>query len=608
MQRRAFLQASGALCVSAACAPSPAWAEARSRTDAAFDRALARAQRGLLRHEPEQSTILGFRAQDNGPRVLHRWGRYGVDGRTMRRERLQAVVNSLQPFSAQDLDPRRARIQRVLMERAQGWLDLERAAGQGHLSPWGVIWGHEFYPINQISGLHIGGPSLLINYHPVETRADADAYIDRLDSLGPALDAIVEEMQVDASVLAPPRRILEGARSIAQSVVDAVPSEHPVVASFRIRVAAAGLSERYAALAERTFAARVQPAYRRLVDAISALIPSAPEPLGLAHRPNGAESYQLALRMQADTHLSPEDIHRIGLDEVRRLTEALNRACDALDLPSGAIPDRLAALTQRPGQLYPDTDDGRAALLADLAGFVETANRAIPAVFDRMPERAPVIRRIPSFLEPYASGGGGQPPSLDGGKAGVFVINLRDMATVARWSLPALTFHEATPGHIYEGEIAMSGNHPSLQLLLARSNGFAEGWAMYSEALAGELGLYDAIEGAEVGRLRSEQFRAARLVVDTGLHHFGWSFEQAVDYMVESGAARTAEAQREVLRYAAWPGQAVGYKLGMLAIMDAREAARVRQAPNFSMKDFHSRILDTGGIPIPELLRAIDAT
>lgn len=605
MRRRTFLEGAGGLTVGAALSPISALASARADAAVAFDRALSRAQVGLLRHEPEQATILGFRAEDTGPRVLHRWGHYGVDGRTARRERLQAVVNLLQPFSETDLDPGRARIRRVLIERAQGWLDLERAAGQGHLSPWGVIWGYELYPVNQISGLHIGAPSLLINYQPVESRADADAYLDRLEGLGPALDDVIEEVTADARVLAPPRSILEGARSIAQSVVEAKPGDHPVIAAFRARLAASELPERYAAAAERAFATVVQPAYRRLLETLDALIPSAPEALSLAHRPNGEETYRLALRMQADTNLSPEEIHRIGLDEVRRLTEALNRACDALGLPAGAIPDRLSALTQRPGQLYPDTDEGRALLLSDLATLVDTANRAIPAAFDRQPARAPVIRRIPPFLEPFASGGGGQPPSLDGRKAGVYVINLRDMATVARWSLPALTFHEATPGHIYEGEIAMSGGHPSLQLFLARSNAFAEGWAMYSEVLAGELGLYDTVEGAEVGRLRSEQFRAARLVVDTGLHHFGWGYEQAVDYMVASGAARIPEAQREVLRYAAWPGQAVGYKLGMMALMEARDAIRARDGSAFALRDFHARILDTGGIPLPELLLAI---
>ncbi len=604
MQRRTFLTgAVGMAAVSASCATQ---ASPESAV-AAFDQALRRVQIDLLSHEPEQATILGFSPSDAGANVLSRWGAYGLAGRQARRGRLEAVVTALRPFDVTQLDPTRARVRRVLLERSEGWLALERAAGQGHLSPWGVIWGFELYPINQISGLHIGAPNLLINYHAVETAADAEAYVARLKTLGAALDAVVEEMRADAAIAPPPFAIVQGAQAIVAAFLAGAAADHPVIASFRARLTASGLPLVYAERAERAMLQRVQPAYARLAAALQDLAPRAPEALGLSARRNGAETYQLALRMQADTSLTPDEIHSIGLEETDRLAREMAAACDRLGLPKGALQDRLDALSALPGQLYPNSDAGRAELLRDLAGLVIDADQRILRVFERAPARAPVITRVPPFLEAFASGGGGQPPSLDGRKPGVYVINLKDMDNVARWSLPALTFHEATPGHIYEGEIAMSGGHPALQLFLARSNGFAEGWAMYAEKLAGELGLYEGRQGAEIGRLRSEMFRAARLVVDTGIHHRGWTLERAVAFMVESGASREAEARREVVRYAAWPGQAVGYKLGMLAIERARRDAEARDGARFSLKRFHAALLATGGVPIPELVAAVGA-
>lgn len=608
MRRRTFISGAAGLAAGAASASDGTGARAAPSStalNAAFDSALSRVQVDVLSHEPEQATILGFSPTDAGPDSLSRWGAYGLEGRDARTARLKAVSTALAPFDPARLDPIRARARRVLMERSEGWLALQSAAGQGGLSPWGVIWGFELYPINQISGLHIGAPNLLINYHPVHTDADAMAYVARLETLAAALDGVIDEMRADAAREPPPAVVVSGARAIVAAFMADDPPRHPVVASFRARLSAAALSPRHGDRAERALRATVLPAFGRLDGALEAIAPHAPETLGLAGRRNGPEIYRLALRMQADTDLHPEEIHRFGLEETSRLAAALAQACDRLGLPAGPLPDRLDALSALPGQLFPNSDQGRDQLLAELAALVAEADQSILNVFDQGPRRPPVISRVPPFLEAFASGGGGQPPSLDGRKPGIYVINLKDMANVPRWSIPALTFHEATPGHIYEGEIAMAGRHPALQLFLARSNAFAEGWAMYAEKLAAELGLYDSRPGGDIGRLRSEMFRAARLVVDTGIHHYGWTQSRAVAFMVDSGASREAEARREVVRYAAWPAQAIGYKLGMRAMEGARAALRARQGDRFSLKGFHSAVLGSGGLPLPELVASL---
>ena len=564
-------------------------------------------QRGLLAHEPEQATILGFAPEDAGPNADARLGRYGPAGRAERTARLRQVVEAMSPFRMTQLSSDRALTRDVVLERAAGWLDLETACGQGHLSPWGVIWGFELYPVSQISGLHIGAPSLLLNHQPVSNGAEADAYLSRLAALGPALDDVISEVVADAAVRPPPRRIVDGAIEVIDGFLATPPASHPLAAAFRLNLNAAGLDANgvRAAMAERLLERDVGPAYRRLKAALVTIRPQSGEALGLATRPDGRDLYSRFLWMQADTRLSAAEIHARGRAEVARLKSLMEGALAAQGLSRGGIQARLKALSQQPGQLYADSDVGRAALLADLADMVAAAEARMPRVFDRASTRPPEIRRILPFLEPYASGGGGQPPSLDGRRSGVYVINLKEMADVARWSLPSVTYHEATPGHIYEGEIAMSAGHPALRLFLARSNGFAEGWAMYAEKLAQELGLYDAYPGSEIGRLQSELFRAARLVVDTGLHDLGWSFEQAIAYMVSTGAASVATARREAVRYAAWPGQAVGYKLGMMEIEAARRRAEAR--PGFDLRRFHRRLLATGGLPVHRLTSHLDA-
>ncbi|MBU6408027.1 MAG: DUF885 family protein, partial [Alphaproteobacteria bacterium] len=595
-------------CSAAPLLTQPDEAAAAASSNARFDQVLSQVQYGLLRHEPEQATILGFSERDSGPDALGRWGRYGLAGRSARRERLQQVAHRLGETTVDGLDEERAMTRAVVLERAQGWLDLEEACGQGHLSPWGVIWGFELYPVNQISGLHIGAPSLLINYHPLEARSDVRAYVRRLESLGAALDDVREEVLADAAMRPPPRLAVAGAIDVIDGFLASGGDAHPLIASLRARAQSGLMEYRPSDLdaAARALDRSVFPAYRRLRDTLAELQPNAPEALGLAARAGGQDLYQRFLSMQADTSLSAAEIHRIGLEESARLAAELDAALAQEGLRDGGVQERLAQLSEAPGQVYEDSDAGREALLSDLRDMVREANESMRSAFADGPARLPEIRRVPQFLEAYASGGGGQPPSMNGRTPGVYVINLKDMSDVARWSLPALTYHEASPGHIYEGEIALSRRLPALRQFLARSNAFAEGWAMYAEKLAGELGLYADRRGGEIGRLQSELFRAERLVVDTGLHHYGWSFEEAVARMVASGAASESVARREVVRYAVWPGQAVGYKLGMINIEAARARMRERHGADFDLRRFHSHLLHSGGLPIERLVEVLD--
>jgi len=575
---------------------------------AQFDEELATVQHALLSHEPEQATLLGFSDKDAGDGYLSRWGAYGEAGRRERRGRLEAVAGVLRGFDPERLDPTRRMTRDVLLDRASGWLDLEEACGVGGLSPWGVIWGYELYPVNQISGFHIGAPSLLINQQPLASPEDAETYLARLAGMADALDAVGLEARVDAQRFPVPSRIVAGAIAVVEDFVAPAGRAHPLAASFAARLEAGSIAggDRFADRAERILLEEVYPAYHRLRTVLLEIQKTGQEALGLASRARGDELYQAFLHMQADTALTAAEIHAIGRQETERLASQLDSALRAVGLATGPIQARLADLSTRPGQLYANSAEGREALLADLRKMVAQVNERMLIAFDGTPQRPAEIRPVPSFLDKYASGGGGQPPAMNGRTPGVFTINLREMENTPLWGLPALAFHEATPGHIYEGEVAMARELPALRVFLARSNAFAEGWAMYSEQLASELGLYAPYVGGEIGRLKSELFRANRLVVDTGLHALGWSFEEGVRFMFASCGATEDEARREVVRYAAWPGQAVGYKLGMIEILKARDRARAALGERFSLKGFHRTLLETGGVPLPFLTRSAD--
>jgi uncharacterized protein (DUF885 family) len=353
--------------------------------------------------------------------------------------------------------------------------------------------------------------------------------------------------------------------------------------------------------AEEIVRTDIAPAEHRAAALLRSLRPEAREEPGVSNLPRGADYYRAALRVATTTDLTPDQIHRIGLDRVRTLQAQLDIALRRVGLTEGAVGARLSALTADPRHSYPDSEEGRAQLLADINARVARVSELAPNWFGRLP-RAPLeVRRVPAAAEGSASGAYYSPPSLDGTQPGVYFINLRDLSEMTRIDVPTQDFHEAVPGHHFQVALAQEQEDIPLLRRLISFNAFGEGWGLYAEELADEQGLHDEDPIGRIGFLRWQLWRAARLVVDTGLHAKNWSRQQAIDYVQETTGDAPGVVATEVDRYVVWPGQACSYELGRRAIMRLREEARSALGPDFDLKGFHDAVLMQGEAPLSVL-------
>ncbi len=313
-----------------------------------------------------------------------------------------------------------------------------------------------------------------------------------------------------------------------------------------------------------------------------------------------------ACNYSTTTTMSADEIHQLGLDQMAELTARADRILRAQSMTQGSVAERLGALGQEARFVYPNTDAGKEQLLTELNAQMAAIQRRLPDFFGRLPRATCEIRRVPPAIEAGAPGGYYQSPTLDGSRPGAYYINLRDTAEWPKWTLPTLTYHEAVPGHHHQIALAQEATGiPPLRRLPLYSV-YTEGWGLYAEALADEMGAYENDPFGKLGYLQSFMFRAARCVVDTGLHHKRWSREQAIRYMVENLGDQESSVATEVERYCVWPGQATSYKVGQTRWSALRERARQALGDRFDIKGFHDTALAAGAMPVAVLERVIE--
>ncbi len=350
----------------------------------------------------------------------------------------------------------------------------------------------------------------------------------------------------------------------------------------------------------------VFPAYLRLAEAAERLVPAAGTDAGLWRLPQGGRMYQVALDAWGANGLNAEQIHDIGLADVARIHAEMGRLLSNLGLRHGTVGARMNQLSKDPQYLIADTDQAKAALIASLQSDLDHVLQVSNGWFKDIPDYAVEIRRIPEHEQDSASGGYYTPPPLDGSQPGIFWINLRSAADVPVYTLKSLMYHEAVPGHHFQAASALSiADLPLIQNMMWFGD-YGEGWALYAEQLADEMGLYEGDPAGQLGRYRMELYRAARLVVDTGLHHKRWSREKAIDYMVEVTGESVASITREIERYAVWPGQAAAYKLGMIQLQRMRAFAEQALGTQFDIAQFHQQVLGNGAMPMTALATRIE--
>jgi len=469
--------------------------------------------------------------------------------------------------------------------------DYGSAVGGGRMGP---------YLVNQMTGAYFTVPDFMDSQHRVEDRDGAEAFLARLSAFGPGIDAETARIAADAGKgVVPPDFVIDLTLGQLKALRGQPAADMAMIRTLERKAAALGLSgygDRGAALVE----GEVKPALDRQIAAFERLRPDAVHDAGVWRLPDGERFYAHALKYWTTTDMTPDEVHAVGLEQVASITAEIDAILKAQGMTEGSVGARIDALNRDPAQLWPNTEEGKAALIESLNQQVAALDPLLPRLFGRLPRTGVEVRRVPPAIEAGAPGGYYQGPPLDGSRPGAYYINLRDTANWPKFSLPTLTYHEASPGHHLQ--VALQRETESLPAW-RRANGFSaynEGWALYAEAVAADdLGVYADDPLGRVGFLMSYLFRAVRLVVDTGLHHKRWSREQAVDYMVASGAKPVGSANSEINRYSVMPGQACAYKIGHTVIARLRSEAEAK--PGFNLRRFHDAVLVNGSTPLSVL-------
>jgi len=567
--------------------------------DEAFDRALDDMTRAFFYHRPELATKFGV-SELVVPRTAHRLMSRSILGETGRREELGAALDRLRGMDPSSLSEDRRRTHAVVTTLIGGALAPADVVDFGTTIDGFGFW-YLPYTINQLSGPTVDIPNFLNTQQPVTNSEEAEAYLVRLAAVKGALDGALENVRVAVSQGAiPPDFVVEKSMAVVEAFIDAPAEQNAMYVSFIERLDAAGVEDAaaYAERALKIVSDDVIPAYGRVASYLGEIRGSAPHDAGIWRLPNGEALYKAMIRHMTDSDRSPEEVHQTGLDEVERITGEMNTLLRSEGYAEGSVGERMQQLNVEERFVYPNDADGRAELLADARAQIDAIKVALPDWFSTMPKHPVEVRPVPGFSQNSAPTGYYNQPAPDGSRPGVYWLNLRDTALHPRFALPTLTFHESIPGHHMQLGTMVEQDVPPIVWAIW-SNAAGEGWALYSERLAAEMGMYADDPYGDLGRLQAELHRAVRLVVDTGMHAKKWGREQAIEYMVSVEGVDEGTAISEIERYAVWPAQALGYKLGMLKILELRTEAQERLGDDFDIRDFNDRVLRVAGTPLP---------
>jgi len=552
-----------------------------------------------LRRSPEGATNLGLDTGANAD-LRAKLSDQSLGALASNREATRVELARLEGVNRAALSPEeRIDLDCVLYTR--------RSAAAVQRFPFGGSgYGPSPYVVSQQSGAYQSVPDFLDTKHKLETTGDADAYLLRLGAFADQMKAQTERMRHDAALgVVPPDFILDLA--LEQMTKLRVPAgEALVVQSIGRRAAAKGLPARYAADAARLYTAEVLPALDAQIAEARSLRARATHDAGVWKLKDGAAYYAAAIRSNTTTSLSAEEVHRFGLDQAKSIGARLDALLKKEGYTRGTVGRRLAALTADPRYLFADTDAGKREAIAFCNARLDAIKGRLPAVFDRLPPYQFEVRRVPVQTEAGAAGAFAQAPAIDGSRPGLVYFNLKTTADWPKFDLTTTTFHEGLPGHQMESGLALANTRLPLIRKLTSFSGYGEGWALYSEQLADEIGMYDDDPLGRIGYLKAQLFRANRCVVDTGLHHYRWSRERAIAYFIDGQGDTPNDAAREIERYCVNPGQAASYKLGHSAFVAVRDKAKKQLGSRFDLKEYHRVVLRNGRVPLDVLAQVGD--
>ena len=597
LNRRSLLSTAA---VASASVALPSLAAAAPGSAADLDRMFETFFDEDLRERPEGATQLGLDKGSNAD-LKFKLSDESRAGQAAARALTRSQLDRLKAFDPSGLSPTdRLNYDTVLYTR-QAAVETER------FDFGGSAFSRSPYVVSQLTGAYQAVPDFLDTKHKIETKDDADAYLSRLSAFAGQLDANTAQMKHDygLGVIAPDFML---DLTLDQLAKTRLPADSTIlVTSIARRAAAKGLGDGYGRDAAKIYNEKVAPALDRQIEEARRQRAAATHDAGIWRFKDGPAFYEAALHNTTTTRYSPEEVHKIGLDQAREISARLETLLQAQGMTQGTVAARIAALYKDPKQIYPNTDEGKLAQIAycnqrlaeirpKLPHGVRTPARSQVSVRGAAGAGADRSRRSLGLLSGTAS--------LDGSRPGIVYFNLHDSAEWPKFCLSSTVFHEGLPGHQLEGGLALSNNNlPRLRKTIGFS-GYAEGWALYAEQLADEIGMYDEDPLGRIGYLKFQLFRANRCVVDTGIHHFKWSREQAIARFVDSEGEAPGFAAREVERYCSTPGQACSYKLGHTVIVNLRNQAKAELGPKFDIKAFHEAVLSCGRVPLDILQQA----
>ena len=574
---------------------SPAFAQSSEAQATALLDSIAE---NLLWQTPESATTLGIDKGARAPLRSMLTDRSGIG-----QQRLAQILRA-DLSRAQAIDTSR------LSHSTRTSIEVVRSAYatalEGFQLPYGDVavggWRNTPYVVIQNVGAYLDVPRFLDSEHQINDAADAEAYLARLASYPRQLDnELGRVIMARYKGLIPPAFLIDKALGQLRQSAEGARKGGGLVESLARRTREKGIAGDWAGRARPIVEREVVPALERQIAELTLQRGMAKNEPGMWARPNGTEYYRWAVKASTTTSMGPDEIHQLGIDTLRGLHAQMDTILRSIGYTRGTVGARMQALQKDPRYRFADNDKGRADVMAFIQERLALIRAKMPQAFNTLVAGNVEVRRLPPEEEPGAPGAYGGAGSIDGTIPGKFWINLKPGFEHTRYDLPSLTHHEAIPGHVWQGEYA--NKLPLVRTLLA-FNAYSEGWALYAEQLADELGVYQGFEVGRLGYLNSIAFRAARLVVDTGLHHKRWSRERARAYFLQAVGDENAS---EVDRYASWPAQALGYEVGHQEINRQRDKAKAALGPRFDLKAFNDAVVLGGNVPMDVLAKNVDA-
>ncbi len=598
MHRREFLVSASA---AAFVAASPTALRAATGEDAKLLTLLDKFFYEGVDQSPQGATSLGL---DKGDRAAQKYklDDYSAKGRLDRLALSKDQLKRLRTINRKALSESAALDYDVID------YSLSRGIANNERFTFGSAGGNfQPYVISQQQGPYRNIPDFLDSQHKISNAEDAESYLARVEAFSTALDQSLDRQKADAArgVFAPDFALdvtLQQLKALrGQPAADTI-----LVTSVVRRAKAAGLTADYGPRATAIVNDKVFPALDRHIETISALRAKATHEAGVWRLPDGDAYYAAGVKASTTTEYSPEEVHKLGLDQVAEISSRLDTILKSQGMTQGSVGDRLTALNERPDQLYANDDAGRAELLQRLNDQIKAAYARLPQVFKTLPKAPIEVRRVPVFIQDGASNGYYNGAALDGSRPAAYYINLKDTHEWPKYGLPTLTYHEAVPGHHLQ--ISLAQESTDIPLLRKRGgfSAYSEGWALYAEQVADELGLYEGDPLGRAGYLQSFLFRAARLVTDTGMHYKRWSIEKSTDYLSSTTGFAKGRARRECDRYSVGPAQALSYKVGHTQWAKLRDRYKAAMGAAYDPRDFHE-VLRLGAVPLTVLEQVVDA-